>query len=757
MHIAGLPNSTNSTLIFSPVGANIVWGIESTDQGISNPKFVRTTNGGENWNIAEVSIPSGHVVRSIHAINANIALIAVDDPTGSNSGIYKTTNSGSTWTKHSFAFQGTGRHPVQIYFFDDNNGLSVGNPSNGYWEIYTTVDGGGNWTRVPQINIPPNAVDDRTFNTTSAAVGNSYWFGTCARDLFRTTDKGLTWSVTQNAFYESADFCGVDIAFKDPLNGIAVTRMGVGEVNRAYQTIDGGETWVSLPDPPAVPSFKFLNYVSGDIYLAVSHATVGYPVDPGSAYTLDGGYTWDTLDNLIHGPASSKSGWSWSGGINDIVYKISFNEFISPWVTQLADGLSNSSNPQIVFSPVDDNICWGINWDNSQFIKTTNGGANWTVSIVTGAAGLICSGISTFDASTAWIAMNDPSSVTSGGIFKTTDGGINWVKQTTAFQGSGGHPNIIHFFDIENGLCVGNPNGGYWEIYTTTDGGSDWIRVSSGNIPAPLPGESGIEHRNVNSVGNIFWFKTFADSPRLYKTTDHGYTWTVADSVIGWGGYSFAFKDSLNGLACDFYPEDKLSRTTDGGLTWHPINPLPQGLSGLSLNYIAYAKGTNGSYVITAPNFVGPNPADPGTAYTTDDGETWTQVSNLPSGPAVFSSYNTGWCGSINDSVYKWDSEILITSVEEFVTKVDNFILSQNYPNPFNPSTTIRYSIPTSEFVTIKVYDVLGNEIATLVNEDKPAGSYEVNFNAAKLSSGIYFYSLQAGSFTQTKKLILIK
>ena len=93
-------------------------------------------------------------------------------------------------------------------------------------------------------------------------------------------------------------------------------------------------------------------------------------------------------------------------------------------------------------------------------------------------------------------------------------------------------------------------------------------------------------------------------------------------------------------------------------------------------------------------------------------------------------------------------------------------MLEQNYPNPCNPSTTIKYSIPTSEFVTLKVYDVLGNEVATLVDEEKPAGSYEVEFsakgiaygrNAYNLSSGIYFYTMQAGSFTQTKKLILIK
>jgi hypothetical protein len=101
---------------------------------------------------------------------------------------------------------------------------------------------------------------------------------------------------------------------------------------------------------------------------------------------------------------------------------------------------------------------------------------------------------------------------------------------------------------------------------------------------------------------------------------------------------------------------------------------------------------------------------------------------------------------------------------DEIVTSVQNedqnpiaFSLEQNYPNPFNPSTKIKYSIPNSEFVTLKVYDVLGNEVATLVNEEKSAGSYEVNFNASQLSSGIYFYKLQTGNFAETKKMLLLK
>jgi hypothetical protein len=85
------------------------------------------------------------------------------------------------------------------------------------------------------------------------------------------------------------------------------------------------------------------------------------------------------------------------------------------------------------------------------------------------------------------------------------------------------------------------------------------------------------------------------------------------------------------------------------------------------------------------------------------------------------------------------------------------FSLSQNYPNPFNPATTIKYQIPELSFVTIKVYDVIGNEIETLVNEEKPEGTYEITWNAERLSSGVYFYQLSTEKFADAKKMIILK
>ena len=107
----------------------------------------------------------------------------------------------------------------------------------------------------------------------------------------------------------------------------------------------------------------------------------------------------------------------------------------------------------------------------------------------------------------------------------------------------------------------------------------------------------------------------------------------------------------------------------------------------------------------------------------------------------------------------------VVTDVENIISDPTDFSLNQNYPNPFNPSTKIQYTIPSviasetkqSQLVSLKVYDILGNEVAILVNEQKPAGVYEVDFDASTFSSGIYFYKLQAGGFVETKKMLLMK
>ncbi|MGH7456741.1 MAG: T9SS type A sorting domain-containing protein, partial [bacterium] len=109
-------------------------------------------------------------------------------------------------------------------------------------------------------------------------------------------------------------------------------------------------------------------------------------------------------------------------------------------------------------------------------------------------------------------------------------------------------------------------------------------------------------------------------------------------------------------------------------------------------------------------------------------------------------------------SNYAGESITIVTSVKENITQTpSSFALEQNYPNPFNPSTTIAFSLPRAEHVTLKVFDLLGKEIGTLVDEKLAAGHYEVHWNAGGVESGTYFYQLRAGEFAATKKLILMK
>lgn len=114
--------------------------------------------------------------------------------------------------------------------------------------------------------------------------------------------------------------------------------------------------------------------------------------------------------------------------------------------------------------------------------------------------------------------------------------------------------------------------------------------------------------------------------------------------------------------------------------------------------------------------------------------------------------------GPTIEILHKFGIQAPVTSVETENSLTPNtFLLSQNYPNPFNPSTTIKYSVPSAQFVTLKVYNLLGQEVATLLNEEQNAGNYIAKFDASSLSSGIYFYTLKAGNFTDTKKMILMK
>ena len=148
---------------------------------------------------------------------------------------------------------------------------------------------------------------------------------------------------------------------------------------------------------------------------------------------------------------------------------------------------------------------------------------------------------------------------------------------------------------------------------------------------------------------------------------------------------------------------------------------------------------------------------------STDRGVSWnTQLSGITSNlfsTTFFDKNNGVVVGQYGTILLTTNGGVTFIEEENNSTQPKEFLLQQNYPNPFNPITSIQYSISSTQFVTLKVYDLLGREVATLVNEEKPAGVYNAQFtmNNVQLSSGIYFYKLQAGDFVETKKMLMIK
>lgn len=424
------------------------------------------------------------------------------------------------------------------------------------------------------------------------------------------------------------------------------------------------------------------------------------------------------------------------------------------WTAQYSGLPSGLNTKQLYFVAIDENTCWATylhDVSGATFIRTTNGGSSWVASSIPDASSLIACNMTATNANNAWIVFDSTSgSTTSSGIFRTTDGGINWMKQFVDED-----PRLVYFFDNLNGIVVGNPQGNtygccVWQIYTTSNGGNTWIQVPSANIPAPISGEMIAPGAAPCGFGNNYWFTTLSSNGSLYRTTDKGLTWSRSTAIPGAFGLAVAFENDFVGLVCSDDP-NVFRRTTDGGQTFATVYT---GLSGITPHYLTAIPGSPGAYMMTNFDLFG---WLPGSAYTLDTGKTWITIDHLNHGRNDFVSASVGWSGGGNDSLYKYTGIPLPVEEVSNSTQPEQFSLEQNYPNPFNPSTKIEFRIADFGFVSLTVYDVLGNEVATLVNEEKPAGTYEVKFDAFRLSSGIYFYVLQSGNFVETRKMILIR
>lgn len=407
-------------------------------------------------------------------------------------------------------------------------------------------------------------------------------------------------------------------------------------------------------------------------------------------------------------------------------------------------------------SVVNQNLIW-VCCDTNRVYRSTNGGVNWVLRNSGIPAGNL-HGISAIDSLNCWIG------TAAGSIYRTSDGGLSWINQ---FSISNSFSDGIKMFSLNYGIYMGDPtatSGQPFQFRYTTNGGSNWLL--SPNSPT---GTS--EYGLVNSwdwldTGTI-WIGIAntvanASSSKVFKSSGFGGgNWSIA--ILNGTGTSqglyyqgVAFTDANNGMVGS--NNGNFRKTTNGGLNWSLVTN-PPGITSFSVNDMeGFKNGSNLIRVATLSSGTSTNRC----FTTTNLGATWTEET-LPAQGTVsgishmdYVNPSLGFSGGKGGLVMRFGNPSGVINSDLEIP--GDFNLEQNYPNPFNPVTKISFSIPKSSQVTLKVYDALGKEITTLVNDFKQAGNYSYNFNAAlNLTSGVYFYTLISENFTAMKKMLLLK
>jgi len=326
-------------------------------------------------------------------------------------------------------------------------------------------------------------------------------------------------------------------------------------------------------------------------------------------------------------------------------------------------------------------------------------------------------------------------------LLNTTNGGNEWIAN--AYPEDNVFMNAVFYFDSLNGWLGGS------KIASTTDGGLTW---QDANIDSNLI--SGLPVLNFNFFSRQFGYACggFLDlAGVIWRTTNFGENWSSAavspDEVFD----MFVF-DSLNAITLSGDPEGFFGtgdiKSHDAGENWS-YNELPLTALSFAIDFRTLTEGWSASGF----KFL----------FTLNSGETWEEM-ETPDSTVVFdlmfTDSLTGYAVGENGVVLKYIPPT-VSVIDDGIMIPEEIVLHQNYPNPFNPSTKIGFRILKFGFVSLIIYDVLGNEVATLIDEEKEAGSYEVVFSANdranELTSGIYFFQLAAGEYIQTKKMIYLK
>ncbi|HJY63856.1 MAG TPA: T9SS type A sorting domain-containing protein [Ignavibacteria bacterium] len=383
-------------------------------------------------------------------------------------------------------------------------------------------------------------------------------------------------------------------------------------------------------------------------------------------------------------------------------------------------------------------------------LRTTNGGSNWdSTSFKDSTFTTAYNGIYFISQNTGWAV---------GGavqIRKTTNGGLNWIKQYA--PPVAGVLNGVYFWNDNTGIVIGRKNAAFNSfIARTTDGGTSWAEIAA-------------TVNSNNELHDQYWFDAntgfICGRDVLLKSTNGGLNYTnlyanIPPTSNGANALlSITFVNQQTGWIGGSNLDSKnIYKTTNGGVNWFfQTNPVSQ-YQFTQINDVKF-KSQDTGWAIHGTPFAG------AIMITTNGGDNWVIEDNTNIWFDCMSIYQKtkAWVGSGSGRV--WYAELILTGIKGINNQVPaGFQLLQNYPNPFNPTTVISFSIgipsgqlTVNSFTTLKIYDIVGREVETLLNEQLLPGTYEVDFDGSRYPSGVYYYQLKAGSFINTRKMVLVK
>jgi photosystem II stability/assembly factor-like uncharacterized protein len=754
-----------SDIEYDPNNPNIVYA------GAATGGVFKSTDAGVTWSPVfddQAVLPAGDI--AVDPVNSNIVYVGTGEPNGGHNnfaggGVYKSTNAGSTWQR--IGLENTvavGRilvnpvNPLKIYVAAVGSYFGP-NPERG---VYRSDNGGATWSRVLYVSdscgaidiimdpINPNNLMAAMWQRTRYPNGGQLYGRESG--IHKTTDGGNSWTVLgaanglPNPATTNVGRIGLSISNSNPNIAYALYTNG-STYSGFFKTTNAGLNWTNANGGGLQNGFSTFSWYFGQVRVHPTIPEIVYVLDLEVMKSTNSGTSWSEISGSVH---VDQHALAFKPGDPNLLilgndggmYRTSsggssFTKVQSLPVTQFYEIGIDKTNPQRLYGGTQDN---GTN-------RTTTGGLGDWASIYGG------------DGFYVIVDYTNPNVIyaesQNGALGKSTNGGASFSGATSGISSSekkNWSTPVVMDPNNNNVLYYGTN-----KVYRTTNAASSWTAVSpdltNGN-QARLGTVATIAVAKTNS--NIIMAGT--DDANVWITTNNGTNWNKVSTALPYRWVTrVAFDPTNDNIAYVTYnglkwkdPQPHVFRTTNRGQTWQDISSnLPDApVNAFDIDPLR-------------PNvlFVG---SDVGAYVSFNSGGSW---QFLGSGLPMVSVYdfkihptaNYLVAGTHGRSMYKIDLAQVV-GVSSNVSEVPNgFELYQNYPNPFNPKTVINYELGIRNFVMLKVYDIAGREVATLVNDIMSAGKHEVEFNATDLSSGVYFYTLRAGEFAKTLSMVVVR